>query len=278
MISKLRELCDLFVEYSFTIVICALFILILLYVIKRNNDALKELQDQNLKNNEELQKKNMEAGERNAEQLNEFTNKLMDQFIKTMNEKNINEEEEDEHNLVKTFFKLQSALKNDCYNTMSDINASRLAIYLFHNGVHSTHGVNFLKISCICEKVLIGSGIRERTVEHSGIPINLFDTMIESLVANNSYIIMNDEHLENSNQKIFVSSKKVKYVLTVSILDMDNTIMGFVLAEMTDNFDEEKSKEEIKKLTYLSNKIVPVLSCLDYVETNINKFNHDRHE
>ena len=64
-------------------------------------------------------------------------------------------------NLMGIFMKLKDSIKENCITTMNKIGAVRIAIYLFHNGTHTTHGLSFFKMSCMCEKVVIGSGVKE---------------------------------------------------------------------------------------------------------------------
>ena len=115
------------------------------------------------------------------------------------------------------------------YVSMDDIKAQRLGIYLFHDGTYSLNGIHFFKMSCICEKVVIGSGVRERAIEHSSIPINLFDSMIEGLMINGRYTMKrpSDDELNVSNVKIFFSSSKTSFIHIEAIYDTDNNIIGW---------------------------------------------------
>lgn len=171
-----------------------------------------------------------------------------------------------EKSLLTTFIKLRMAIKENCANAMSSIDAARLAIYLFHNGTYSTHGINFFKISCICEKISIGNGVKERMLEHSNIPINLFDEMIEKLIDNNRYIIINDEDTKNSNKKIFISADKIKYTQLIAIYDINNNMLGFVCAEMIHPYSKELADKERDIIEVLVKQLVPVLSYSEYVE------------
>lgn len=174
-----------------------------------------------------------------------------------------------EKNLFNTFVKLRSSIKDNCANTMAAIDSARLAIYLFHNGTCSTHGISFFKMSCICEKVAIGSGVRERLIDHSNIPINLFDAMIDKLITNGRYLVMNDENLETSSHKMFISAKKISYTQCVAIFDTNNNILGFVLAEMEHPYNRETALKEKEKLDILVAQLVPILSYSEYVNTTL---------
>ena len=162
------------------------------------------------------------------------------------------------------FVKLREAIKESCVEAMNQIDASRIAIYLFHNGVRSTHGINFFKVSCICEKVAIGSGIRERMIEHNSIPINLFDEMVSKLMADNRYIIMNNEETQNTNSKIFISADKIHYTQLIALYDINNNILGFIAVEMSKPYSKDGADKEQEILNELAKQLIPVLSYSDY--------------
>lgn len=209
-------------------------------------------------------------------QIQEQNNALVEKLIKASNERNeVMNYPHLERNLLETFVKLRSAIKENCTTIMNDIKAARLAIYLFHNGTFSTHGISFFKMSCICEKVAIGSGVRERLIEHSNIPINLFDEVIDKLISIGRYIVMNDENLGSSNHKIFLSSSKVHYSQLVGIYDNNNNIVGFVCAEMEHPYMKEKALEEKAHLDELVSMLVPILAYSDYVNTTVESNQHE---
>ena len=167
------------------------------------------------------------------------------------------------------FVKLRESIKENCVSTMNQIGAARIAIYLFHNGIHSTHGINFFKMSCMCEKVAIGSGIRERMIEHTNIPINLFDEMIEKLIHDNRYIIMNNDELQDTNHKIFISADKINYAQLVTIYDINNNMLGFVAVEIDRPFSKDEADREKEILDELVKQLIPVLSYSDYTSIKI---------
>lgn len=170
-----------------------------------------------------------------------------------------------EKELFNIFLKLRGAIKENCDITMNKVGAARLAVYLLHNGTYSTHGISFFKMSCICEKVAVGSGVRERMIEHTNIPINLLDSMIDTLIENNRYIVMNDNTLDNSNHKIFVSSSKINYTQLIAIYDINNNMLGFVAAEMDKTYSKDSADVEREYLSELAKQLTPVLSYSDYI-------------
>lgn len=198
------------------------------------------------------------------EQNDVFAKQLLEQY-KQMMSNGDNSEDNTEKALFGTFLKLRGAIKENCVSAMNKINAARLAIYLLHNGVYSTHGINFFKMSCICEKVAVGSGVRERMIEHTNIPINLFDEMIDKIITNNRYIIMNNDAVQSTNHKIFISSDKIKYAQLIAIYDVNNNMLGFVLAEMDHSYTKDSADKEKECLDELVKQLVPVLSYSDYI-------------
>ena len=148
------------------------------------------------------------------DQLKEQNDTLTKQLLSQISNNNTSGNDTKENaitgkNLINIFVKLRQATKENCVTAMNKIGAVRIAIYLFHNGTHSTHGINFVKMSCICEKVVVGSGIREQMIDHTNIPINLFDEMIDKLITYNRYIIMNNEETQETNHKMFISADKI---------------------------------------------------------------------
>lgn len=194
---------------------------------------------------------------------------LIKQLLKQISEQDsigINSKNNDNtKNLMNIFVKLREAIKENCVNAMNEIGAARIAIYLFHNGVHSSHGISFFKISCICEKVAIGSGIRERMIEHTNIPINLFDEMIDKLITYDRYIIMNNEEVQETNHKIFISADKIKYTQLIALYDINNNMLGFIAVEMDRSYSKEDADAEKEILDVLVKQLVPILSYSDYV-------------
>lgn len=205
-------------------------------------------------------------------ELKEQNSTLTKQLIKQLAENdagNTKEKDLAEKNLMGIFVKLRESIKENCVSTMNQIGAARIAIYLFHNGIHSTHGINFFKMSCMCEKVAIGSGIRERMIEHTNIPINLFDEMIEKLIHDNRYIIMNNDELQDTNHKIFISADKINYAQLVTIYDINNNMLGFVAVEIDRPFSKDEADREKEILDELVKQLIPVLSYSDYTSIKI---------
>ena len=217
--------------------------------------------------------KMLESDEQLREELREENQEFLKQMMKSSYKEVIKDKAIEQQSLFTVFAKLRDSIKLSTIRTQEAIHADRIAIYLFHNGNSSTHGIKFFKMSCICEKVTVGSGVREQSIDQSNIPINLFDNMVDHLIDNGRYIILNDDELESSNHRIFISAKKIKYSQAVAIFDTSNNILGFVLAEMAHDYSIDMAKEEFNTMTLLVEQLRPILSYSDYTTTVMNQ--HD---
>ena len=249
-------------------VLLSALIILLIYIVYQLSKMNKKFQEQSLKNDEDYK-----------DSMCDMMTKVLDQFLEDHDVVNTNTtqtKDNKEPDLMKTFVKLRQAMQDNCKDTMNKINADRMGIYLFHNGTLSTHGIKFFKVSCICENIRIGSGIREHSIEHSNISLNLFDMMINELIENGRITIKNDESIKNKNCRIFISSSKIKYVLCTAIFDNSNNILGFVLAEISSDIESDNVEDKYKELDNLVSRLSPILIYSDYVDININK-THDEY-
>lgn len=249
-------------EYGSLAVLLATLIIILLLLVHEISKMNKKFQEQSLKNDEDYKNN-----------ISDIVTKVLDQLLEDRDNINTTTQTKDnkEPDLMKTFVKLRQAMQDNCKEAMNKINADRMGIYLFHNGTLSTHGIKFFKVSCICENIRIGSGIREHSIEHSNIPLNLFDMMINDLIENGHCTIDNDESLKSKNCRIFISSSKIKHALCTAIFDNSNNILRFVLAEISNDITEDDENIKYAELDNLISRISPILIYSDYVEININK-------
>lgn len=250
-------------EYGPFAVILGVVLFIVILVVKNMNDTVNKFTAQSIENDKQYKQLILDQNKAIIEQLAETKKEI----IELENQKPALNVED----LQTTFDKINNSIKDYCRQCMDTIKAQRLGIYLFHNGTYSLNGLHFFKMSCICEKVAMGSGTRERSIEHSSIPINLFDDMISSLINNGNYVIKrpkNIDELESSNIKIFFSSPKIKFIHTVTIYDNNNNIIGFVLAEMAQDYSNDLIDEQQIVIKDLINKITPVLLFSEYNNDN----------
>lgn len=232
-------------------------VFIFLYI-KQSNQKIK---DQLKKQQEE----ELESFKSTIHQMNREMVKNIAELIAKCRE----EELKDHHTeLLNTFSRLRTIIKDDLYNTMNSTNSCRTALYLLHNGQKSTTGISFIKVSCVGERTLVGSGIKEQIINHSNMPINIFDNMLVKLMENGRYVVMNDDETMQSARSQFISAPKIMYSQAVSIFDSNNNILGFILSEYDHSYNKPTADDEYKAIRKLSNKISPILAFSDYVNLN----------
>lgn len=256
----LKDLFGSIDEYGPFAVILGVLLIIVIILIKSMNNTVNKFTQQSIENDKQYKQMMMDQNKAILDQLSDTKKEIMDNQQPILNVED----------LQITFDKLNRSIKDYCRQCMDTIKAQRLGIYLFHNGTYSLNGIHFFKMSCICEKVVVGSGTRERAIEHASIPINLFDDMIAQLIEEGSYLIKRPEKpsdLETSNMKIFFSSSKIKFIHTIAIYDNNNNIIGFVLAEMAQDYSEEMVNAQRISIKQLIDKITPVLIFSDYTES-----------
>lgn len=246
------------------IVICIIVIGLIIYV-RRNNKIITELLRQ--QNHEELN-----TFKHSIESMNKG---LVDDIIDVLKDDNIAHQDKHEtikghqEELLNTFTKLKHIIKDDLYSTMHATGACRTALYLFHNGTKSTEGISFVKISCIGERTLIGSGVKEQILNHTNMPVNMFDNMYEKLIENGKYIIMNNTETMQTSRQQFISAAKIRYSQAIAIYDSSNNILGFVLAEFDHAYNKTISDTETTILKEFSKKISPILSFSEYADLTL---------
>lgn len=197
---------------------------------------------------------------------NNFYNLIAEQnkqfFDILMNERNkSNETLYEEKNLMDLFMKLNSRLREDCREALEVLNADRTAIYAFHNGSQSTHGLPFFKFSCVCEYIARGSGSKSKMKTHSAIPINLLDEVMDILWKDGHYeYFQTDDPDENNFVNKLLLQGDNKTCILYTIYDLDNKGIGFIASEFSeDSFTREELREKKKYLKYLSEKLAPLL-------------------
>ena len=176
-----------------------------------------------------------------------------------------------QEHLLQVFKKIQTILSDDLYRTMMKTNACRIAVYLFHNGTKTPTGFNFVKISCIGDKCQIGSGIKERILSHSNMPINLFDDMYDKLIDNGYYIIIRDANsgIMDTAKSEFLSAPKIQYSQAVCIYDFNNTTLGFILAEFEHAWDADTANTERERIVAFCKRLSPIFSYNDYANLTL---------
>lgn len=189
---------------------------------------------------------------------------------------NLPENKDDYHkDLVGAYIDINMAFKDISRETLNALNCDRIAIYVFHNGNKSMHGLPFFKMSCIHEWTLHGSTTL-RGKSHTDMPLHLFNDFIENLYRYGIYRTDDvNKGLQNDPSiKEFVSFSDTKSLYLVAIKDNEGSLAGFVSAEFgeVNNFetDELKNKQIKIILDNMVSHIAPIIGNKYIFKRTIN--------
>lgn len=248
MVDDIGKLAGFIQQYGPLIVILAVFLLLFLTIFAYTINANKKAIESDREMNKQL-----------------VTSILNDYFAKTAKVVEGNKNY-DEKNIVNIFVKLNKALKNVCELTCKKTNSDRTAIYVFHNGSQASHGLPFFKLTCISEWVSKNSNSNIKMAEHTALPLNLFDNIIQGLYENSEYRIILDKS-KDPGDMLFLKNTKIKDCFFIPIYDDDNNMMGFIFNgynTVRDNIDIEKEKESLADLAKTAKPVIEFSKCQDY--------------
>lgn len=200
--------------------------------------------------------------------LKEATKQLADEIhgIKVNSESSKqNEDENDYHkDIVGAYIDVNIAFKDASRHCLNSINASRIGVYVFHNGNASICGLPFFKFSCVHEWTSNGSGTI-RGKYHTDIPLQYFNDFIEDLWKDGYYKTTDIDKAIDDNPSLeeFVAYSHIKALYIIGVYDVNNNLVGFIISEFDHNedFDVNKSRDESinNALKEMSNKISPII-------------------
>lgn len=238
--SEVEHYSSLIDTYGASAVILSVFILVLfivLYYIIRSNQ----------KTNAQL----MEQQKLLFKKLIEEKETVTEVSIKPKKEKNI----------IEMFMNINDNIKEILKKISEELDASRVSVYVFHNGMYSSHGLPFFKTSCISEVIKKNSGIIKEVKSHTNLPLEMFDSSISRLYKEGKITILNTEANESSDPVIvgMMRSNNVKSGVGIAIYDSDSNIVGVLIAEFNEQKESLKDAENllISKAPYLA----PILQC-----------------
>jgi hypothetical protein len=253
--------------YGASAVIIAVFIVILVgvlvYILRNNQKTNNQLIDQQRQMVEKL----MEGLNRQEE-------------YHTESKKEEEKTPPTEPNLVKIFLKINSSIKEIIRNIYDDFNASRIAVYVFHNGVYSSHGLPFFKISCISEIVRKNSGVIKHIDAHASMPLQMFDNSISYLSKHGHMLVEdsdddNDEIAKNSPVLCgMLKGNNIKSAAGIALYDNDDNILGILIVEFNEKKDIDFLEKVEKELIEKSPSLAPILAYSGIYNTTSDATNN----
>lgn len=156
----------------------------------------------------------------------------------------------DEKDIVNIFTNLCKALTGICNDTLQKSGSNRTAIYTFHNGNHTSHGLPFAKMTCYGEKISKDSQTNRLIVEHNSMPLTLFDSIVIGLQEKAEYRI-NIKETNNPVDFMFIRNSQLQECFFYPIYDSEEKMMGFGFNgynTIDPNRDINKEKEYLREL------------------------------
>ncbi len=266
-------------EYGVPIVIMAVFFIIfllLVFLILRNNAKMMShitgRQNHSEQFEEELLSKLVDSaleaklGNNMAEKIADEVKQAVAPIQQTAESMSNTQITEDaiHKDLVGAYIDVNMAFKDASRSALSELDCARVAIYVFHNGNKSMHGLPFFKMSCIHEWTNRGSNTL-RGKSHVDLPLHVFTDFIEDLWKNGIYKSENIEKSITTDISLneFVAYSKTKALYLNAIRDDNNVIAGFVVAEFEneDTFESNSQRnDEVKGiLDKMVMKVSPML-------------------
>lgn len=219
---NVMEYAEAMSNYGSSIVIIATFIVVFLFVVTfLLVGAIKSSKDTR-KQNELLVKT-----------IQEQNNKFMDNCMTQAKEHVVHVEPE----LVNTYISVNLSLKSICKSILGKFSADRVAVYVFHNGNVSAHGLPFFKVSCIGEWIKIPNLSRGRA--HSDLPLYTISDIVEKLYNEGKVQILENDFDENQKFINVMGTGKTKSIFIYQIVDSNDNLAGFTLLEYYKDFDNE---------------------------------------
>ena len=251
-------------EYGIMIVICAMMLVIfmvgIMLFIRNSINNANAVNTQNTQLITELIKQN-----------NEFSDKLMELHQMQSQPPQLCQqpaETYDKKNIVDIFLELNTVLKGTCKNTQEALGAGRVAVYVFHNGAVSSHGLPFFKMTCVSEWISRGSGFTVKIHEETNLPLSIFSSVVEHVRRSNTpHIYVQDEI--KTTEPVFYSwmvSNGIKTCFIQGIYSSaDNTPMCYATVEFCDDVDVEAILPLIQhELKQACVKCAPVLEFSNF--------------
>lgn len=199
-----------------------------------------------------------------SSELQKSTKQLADD-IRGISATKANEEENDYHkDIVGAYIDVNIAFKDASRHCLNSIGASRIGIYVFHNGNSSICGLPFFKFSCVHEWTSTGSATI-RGKYHTDIPLNYFNDFIEDIWKNGYYKTTDIEKSVRDDPSLgeFVAYSKINALYIIGVYDINDKLAGFIIAEFDkpEDFDvnEVRDHEIYDSLKQMAGKISPII-------------------
>lgn len=178
-------------------------------------------------------------------------------------------EKKEHKELIDTFVKINGMIRSTLENLSMQVGADRTSVYVFHNGTNSSHGLPFIKTSCLSEVMRRGTLVARKISIHQNLPLSTFDKSVIHLVT-----IQQDYIEDSSTDERFpainnlLTSSGVISAAFLALYDDENNMLGIMITEFTNKKTAEDLDRILSIMKTESTKIIPVLDYADYQQKN----------
>ena len=242
-----------------------------------SKDIITSFLANNEKREEEKKEEELKMWEECNKQLNELKDKIELTSIQ-QHEQQQNNPDYYHKDILKSYIDINMALKDASRNCQDKINCDRLAIYVFHNGNKSFHGLPFFKMSCVHEwnRMRINS---LRGKSHMNMPLHLFDFVVD-LYKDGFFKNLNIEKTKSSDEEDkgileFVNYSNTEAIYITAIKNND-ALCGFICAEFNTPFSPDEVRDEsiFKSLNKYAEEARPIICAYSNIMYNDDKNNN----
>ncbi|MCM1236826.1 MAG: hypothetical protein NC489_42665 [Ruminococcus flavefaciens] len=224
-------------------------------------NALDTLMQSMLEQNRSMMKQNEDSTHK-IEMFMETISHKLDSL--TAHNQKVDEENDYHKDIVGNFIDMNVRLRTVSQNALEALKCDRIAIYVFHNGNSSIHGLPFFKMSCIGEWNSNGkNSVRGKTEIDT--PLQVFSDFIENLYKDGYFKAGDIKKAAETDPSVleFTSYTRTEAMYIMPTKDVNGVLAGFVIAEFNEkkNFDDPEYDQEIRNvLGGMNNTIQPTIT------------------
>lgn len=190
--------------------------------------------------------------------------------------KEIMNEDKVGRDIVRLYLDTNTIFKDASSIVLNTLKAYRVAIYVFHNGNSSSHGLPFFKMSCIYELFLNKKTHSNRGRGHINMPLHLFFEIINELFINTEYKVSNVDYEvdEKENKAVleYIGTSSSKSFFMLGIRDINDILCGFTVVEFIQptDFNNPEIYDKIKDAIEVMNGSVKYIISNDDFKQDMN--------
>lgn len=181
-------------------------------------------------------------------------------------QKKLNDLAEDNVGKLRGNIKLQSEFDTKIMKKLEDVreqlNADRVQVYDFHNGIHYANGRSAIRISCTYESVRYS--IKSFQNSLNGIPISCLPNFISSLLSNGEFICKDIESIKEQYPATYSFKKNmdIKSFYDIVFHNSDGDVVGFIAIQFCNNKYNIDSETIQKLVWFVETELISLMNSI----------------